>query len=79
MAHTIATMRTSTKQQRRNRKQTIFERIERQAMKYMSQEQARKYVCSIKSDLHELMEIGHVEGYQCGKNDADNNHSKKDD
>lgn len=72
MGHTIATMRTSTKEQRRSRKQTIFARLERQAMKYMTSDQAKRYICSIRSDLHELMEIGHVEGYQCGQNDERN-------
>lgn len=78
MGHnTIATMRTSSKEQRRNRKQTILARIERNAMKYMTPEQAKVYIRSIKSDLQELMEIGHVEGYQCGKNDERNNQSQR--
>lgn len=76
MAHTIATKRTSTKEQRRSRKQTLFARIERQAMKYMTPDQAKRYVCSIKSDLHELMEIGHTEGYECGVNDTMNKVNK---
>lgn len=70
MAHSIATMRSSTREQRRNRKQSLFARIERQATKYMAPDQAKRYLCSIRSDLHELMEIGHVEGYQCGVNDT---------
>lgn len=76
MAHTIATKRTSTKEQRRNRKQALFARIERQATKYMTPDQAKQYLCSIKSDLHELMEIGHTEGYQCGVNDEKNKAEK---
>lgn len=72
MGHTIATMRTSTKEQRRSRKQKIFERLERNATRFMTPDEARKFMCAIKSDLHELMEIGHVEGYQCGRNDERN-------
>lgn len=72
MGHSIATMRTSTKEQRKNRKQVIFARIERELRKHMGPIAAAHFMYGIRSDLHELMEIGHVEGYQCGANDERN-------
>lgn len=72
MSYTIATMRTSTREQRKSRKQVITKRIERNAMRYMTAEQAERFMRSIKSDLVELMDIGSAAGYQSGRNDERN-------
>lgn len=73
MSYTIATMRTSTKEQRKSRKQVIMNRIERNAMRHMTPEQAKNFMRAIKSDLIELMDIGSAAGYQSGRNDERNN------
>lgn len=70
MAHTIATMRTSTKEQRRNRKQQLLSRIRREVRRHNDEQITNAIMRSIKSDIAELVEIGHVEGYQCGVNDT---------
>lgn len=72
MSYTIATMRTSTREQRKSRKQVITKRIERNAMRYMTAEQVERFMRSIKSDLVELMDIGIAAGYQSGRNDERN-------
>lgn len=72
MSYTIATMRTSTREQRKSRKQVITKRIERNAMRYMTAEQAERFMRAIKSDLVELMDIGSAAGYQLGRNDERN-------
>ena len=72
MSYTIATMRTSTKEQRKSRKQVIMSRIERNAMRHMTPEQAKNFMRAIKSDLMELMDIGGAAGYQSGRNDERN-------
>lgn len=72
MSYTIATMRTSTKEQRKSRKQVITKRIKRNAMRYMTAEQAERFMRAIKSDLMELMDIGSAAGYQSGRNDERN-------
>ena len=72
MSYTIATMRTSTREQRKSRKQVITKRIERNAMRYMTAEQAERFMRAIKSDLVELMDIGSADGYQSGRNDERN-------
>lgn len=72
MAHTIATMRTSTKEQRRNRKQQLLSRIRREVRRHNDEQITNIIMRSIKSDIAELVEIGHVEGYQCGVNDTKN-------
>lgn len=72
MSYTIATMRTSTREQRKSRKQVITKRIERNAMRYMTSEQAERFMRAIKSDLMELMDIGSAAGYQSGRNDERN-------
>lgn len=72
MSYTIATMRTSTRERRKRRKQVITKRIERNAMRYMTAEQAERFMRAIKSDLVELMDIGSAAGYQSGRNDERN-------
>lgn len=72
MSYTIATMRTSTMEQRKSRKQVITKRIERNAMRYMTAEQAERFMRAIKSDIVELMDIGSAAGYQSGRNDERN-------
>ena len=72
MSYTIATMRTSTSEQRKSRKQVITKRIKRNAMRYMTDEQAERFMRAIKSDLVELMDIGSAAGYQSGRNDERN-------
>ena len=72
MSYTIATMRTSTKEQRKSRKQVIMKRIERNAMRHMTPEESKNFMRSIKSDLMELMDIGGAAGYQSGRNDERN-------
>lgn len=69
MPHTIATMRNSTKESRRNRKRTLWERVRKDIRRHVTEEQAVRIMKSIRMDLDELIEIGHVEGYQCGVND----------
>ena len=69
MPYTIATMRNSSKESRRNRKRTLWDRIKKDVRRELSEEKANALIRRIKSDLDELIEIGHVEGYQCGVND----------
>lgn len=70
MPHTLATMRKSSKDTRRNRKKTLWERIRKEIRRNMSEEQTVRLMSAIRSDVNELIEIGHVEGYQCGVNDT---------
>lgn len=72
MSHTLATMRNSTKDTRRNRKRTLWERIRKDIRRRLSEEETNTLMRAIKSDISELIEIGHVEGYQCGANDQKN-------
>ena len=77
MANTIATMRTSTKEQRRNRKRDLWARIRKDIRRYNDEQTTVRIMSMIKSDINELVEIGHVEGYQCGRNDAMNMEASK--
>lgn len=70
MAHTLATMRNSNSETRRNRKRTLWDRVRKCIRRHVTDEQANLIMKSIKMDLDELIEIGHVEGYQCGVNDT---------
>lgn len=72
MANTIATMRNSTKDSRRNRKRTLWDRIRKDIRRQLSEEETNSLLKQLKSDINELIEIGHVEGYQCGANDERN-------
>lgn len=72
MASTIATMRNSTKESRRNRKRSLWERIRKDIRRQLSEEDTNTLLKRLKSDINELIEIGHVEGYQCGANDERN-------
>lgn len=77
MAHTIATMRNSTKEQRRNRKRDLWARVRKDIRRFNDEATTARIMSMIKSDVRELIEIGHVEGYQCGRNDAINQEIKK--
>ncbi|MDU7377900.1 MAG: hypothetical protein E7L09_05945 [Enterobacteriaceae bacterium] len=70
MPHTLATMRNSTKETRRNRKRTLWDRVRKDIRRHVTEEQASRIMKSIRMDLDELIEIGHVEGYQCGASDT---------
>ena len=70
MPHTLATMRNSSKETRRNRKRTLWDRIRKDIRRNMTEEQTARIMQAIRSDIEELIEIGHVEGYQCGVNDT---------
>ncbi len=70
MPHTLATMRNSTSETRRNRKRTLWERVRRSMRRNMTEEQTVRVLNAIRADINELIEIGHVEGYQCGVNDT---------
>ncbi|WWD15291.1 hypothetical protein CPL00378_CDS0062 [Klebsiella phage AloofButler] len=72
MPHTIATMRTSTKEQRRNRKRTLWDRIRKDIRRFNDEATTNRIVSMLKIDMQELIEIGVVEGYQQGRNDANN-------
>lgn len=76
MAHTLATMRSSTKETRRNRKKTLWDRVRKSIRRSMTEEQTNTIMKSIRMDINELIEIGHVEGYQCGANDEKQKNGK---
>lgn len=70
MGYTVATMRNSTKEQRKSRKDDIWRRMRREIRKKLPEQEAESLIRRLKSDIDELIEIGHVEGYQCGRNDT---------
>lgn len=70
MPHTLATMRNSSRETRRNRKRDLWARIRRTIRRNLSEEETIRVLNSIRADVNELIEIGHVEGYQCGVNDS---------
>lgn len=70
MPHTLATMRNSSKETRRNRKRDLWARIRRNIRRNLTEEETIRVLNAIRSDINELIEIGHVEGYQCGVNDS---------
>lgn len=67
---TLATMRNSSKETRRNRKRTLWDHIRKDLRRNLNEEQTSRLMRAIRSDIEELVEIGHVEGYQCGVNDT---------
>lgn len=70
MPHTLATMRNSSKETRRNRKRDLWARIRRTIRRNLTEEETIRVLNAIRADVNELTEIGHVEGYQCGVNDS---------
>lgn len=72
MPNTIATMRTSTREQRRNRKRELWARIRKDVRRFNDEATTNRIVSMLKMDMQELIEIGMVEGYQQGRNDANN-------
>ena len=78
MSNTIATMRNSTKEQRRNRKRALWARVRKDIRRFNDESTTARIMAMIKSDVLELIEIGHVEGYQCGVNDQKNKEGNRD-
>lgn len=71
MGYTLATMRNSTKETRRNRKKDLWERIRKEIRRSeLTESQANYLIKSLKSDIDELIEIGKIEGIQQGFNEA---------
>lgn len=46
-------------------------------MKKLPEREVEALIRRLKPDINELIEIGHVEGYQCGSNDTLNNFVNK--
>lgn len=66
-AYTIATMRHSTKQQRKSRKRDLFKRIKKMVKRYDGTESSLSFIIPcIRTDIEELMQIAKVEGIQQG-------------
>lgn len=70
MGYTLATNIRSTKEERRNRKSKLWARIRKDMRRVLTEEQTNRMMTSLKLDMHELIEISRVEGYQCGVNDT---------